>query len=56
MYFKELNFIAARCSVCHTVWIVDDERSSDPYICPLCREEKLEDNDGVLLSNLNQIQ
>lgn len=47
MYFKALNFVEARCSICHTVWVVDDERARKPYICPLCREERLEDNDGV---------
>ena len=47
MYFKALNFVEVRCSICHTIWIVDDERARNPYICPLCREEKLEDNDGV---------
>ena len=47
MYFKALNFVEVRCSVCHTVWVIDDERASKPYICPLCREERLEDSDGV---------
>lgn len=44
MYFKALNFVDVRCSICHTVWVVDDERALKPYICPLCREERLEDN------------
>lgn len=47
MYSKALNFVEVRCSICHTVWVVDDERACEPYICPLCREERLEDDDGV---------
>ena len=47
MHFEALNFIAVKCSVCHTVWIVDDKRAGNPYNCPLSREEKLEDDDGV---------
>lgn len=47
MYFKALNFVEVRCSICHTVWAVDDERACELYICPLCREERSEDDDGV---------
>nr|DAL32295.1 MAG TPA_asm: DNA-directed RNA polymerase [Caudoviricetes sp.] len=35
---ESLNFIQARCSVCHTLWIVDEKSISEPYICPVCRD------------------
>lgn len=46
MYSEALNFVEVRCSICHTVWVVDEERACTPYICPPCREERLEDDNG----------
>ena len=46
MYYESLNFVEERCVVCHTVWLVAEGHYSKPYICPSCKEEQMEDENG----------
>ena len=44
MTLESLNFVQVRCSICHTLWVVDEKSVSEPYICPLCHDEMKGDN------------